>query len=187
MQTWQTLMFKLRPVFLALIALVPLTQPAIAHEGYANHPQPESATPDSAAANQADQPPPFDLTAPGVCRLYNLSGYFALDAAGAVLPLPLYCQEQQNWAWYLPGEFWQEFRQVASAETLTYTQTLDRDKVEVYAQAICLFLESGATGEDLARIQADQQLPPDFEQAVTVAAIQTYCPDYRSVWADVPS
>lgn len=173
-------MLHRRTLFLTLIALVPLTQlePGWAHEGYANRlsrPTPAGRV----EANETEQAPPFDLAAPGVCRLYNLSGYFALDAAGGLLSLHRYCRDQQNWAWYLPGEFWQEFRQVASPETLTYAQTLDRDKVEAYAQAICPFLKSGATAADLSRIQASQQFPPDFEQAVTTAAIQTYCPEYR--------
>lgn len=174
-------MRQFRSGLLTLIALLPVIQlgPAVAHEGYANRLQPRPTATDRGTADEAEQPPPFDPTAPGVCRLYNLSGHFALDAAGDVLPLHSYCREQQNWAWYLPGEFWQEFRQVASPETLTYVQTLDRDKVEAYAQAICPFLKSGATAADLSRLQADQQFPPAFEQAVTVAAVQTYCPEYQ--------
>jgi hypothetical protein len=174
-------MLKLRALWLALagLALTHAPAPGLAHEGYANRLQPRPAALNRAKPDESEPPPPFELSAPGICRLYNLSGYFALDAAGAVLPLRSYCQEQQNWAWYLPGEFWQNFRQVASPETLNYVQTLDRDEVEAYAQAICPFLDSGAMPEDLARIQADQQFPPAFEQAVSAAAIRTYCPDYR--------
>jgi hypothetical protein len=126
------------------------------------------------------EPPEFNPGTPGVCRLYNLSGYLAIAADGQLVTLKPYCQQQRNWVWYEEGRFWSQFRDTATAETMAFAQTLDRHEIEAYALTICPFLQDGGTLPELRQIQADDRLPPEFEQAVTVAAVRTYCRQYRS-------
>jgi hypothetical protein len=149
-----------------------------AHEGYARR-QVQQQRVRLSKEQPSEQPPEFELGTPGVCRLYHLSGYMAMNQQGQVVPLSQYCEQQRNWAWYESDDFWQEFREVASAETITFAQTLDQERVEAYAQSICPFLEDGGTLQELAQMQTDAQLPADFEQAVTIAAIKTYCRQFR--------
>jgi hypothetical protein len=123
-------------------------------------------------------PPEFRPGTAAVCGLYNLSGYLALDSQGQVVPLHSYCQQQRNWVWYENTQFWKTFRKIAAPDTLTYTQSLNRERVEAYAQSICPFLKQGGSLQELNQIQ-DQQLPAAFDQTVTNAAIRTYCPQHR--------
>lgn len=153
---------------------------ATAHEGYGDRSS-------RSTRSTADERPPaeFQPGTLGVCRLYNLSGYLAIDAAGQVVPLSQYCQQQHNWVWYQESDFWDAFRDVASPAVLDYTQTLDRHQVEAYANSICDFLSDRTLDrqtlqQNLQQIQSDQQLLPDFERAVTRAAVKAYCPHYRS-------
>ncbi len=141
--------------------------------------QAESSLTDG-SASEAEPPPEFDPATPGICRLYNLSGYLALAADGRLVTLKPYCQEQRNWVWYEESRFWSRFRDAATVETLAFAQTLDRHEIEVYALSICPFLQDGGTLPELRQIQADDRLPTEFEQAVTTAAIRTYCRQYRS-------
>lgn len=131
-------------------------------------------------ATSEAEPPAFRLGTPGICRFYNLSGYLAVAADGQLVPLEPYCEQQHNWVWYEESKFWQRFRDAASGETLSFAQTLDRHEIEAYALSICPFLEDGGTLAELQQIQADDRLPPAFEQAITVAAVRTYCRQYRS-------
>jgi hypothetical protein len=131
------------------------------------------------SGSSESEPPEFEPGTLGICRFYNLSGYSAVAADGQLVTLKSYCQEQRNWVWYEEGRFWRRFRDAATPETLAFAQTLDRHQVEAYAQSICPFLEDGGTLPELAEIQADSRLPTEFEQAVTVAAVRTYCRRYR--------
>jgi hypothetical protein len=131
-------------------------------------------------------PPVFQTGTLGLCHLYNLSGYFAIDQTGAVVPLQPYCQDQQNWVWYAEGSFWRAFRRAATTEALTFAQTLDQQAIEAYALSICTLLNdesfTPATAmQTLETVQSGGPLPIAFDQAVTQAAIRTYCPEHRSV------
>jgi hypothetical protein len=164
---------------IALLALLATDRAAAtAHEGYAGQRFQQQRI-RLLQEQPPDQPPEFQPGTPGVCRLYHLSGYMAMNQQGQVVSLSQYCEQQRNWAWYDPDNFWQEFRKVASAETITFAQSLTQARVEAYAQSICPFLEDGGTLQELAQIQTDAQLPADFEQAVTIAAVKTYCRQHR--------
>lgn len=130
------------------------------------------------------EPPEFKFGTLGICRIYNWSSYLALASDGQVVTLRQYCQQQRNWVWYEEGRFWERFRDVATAETMTFAQSLDQNRIETYAQAICPFLADGGSFRDLAKIQADPPLPANFEQAVTAAAVRTYCRQYRDQLPD---
>ncbi|MEA5597472.1 hypothetical protein [Rivularia sp. UHCC 0363] len=146
-------------------------------------PTPAAAQSVSQPSSQPEAAPPaFDLNTAGICWLYNLSGYLALDTVGEVVPLQPYCQQQRNWAWYNSAPFWQQFRQVATVETLRYSQSLDPDAIEAYGQTICLFFKDGGSAEQLAEIQSDSTFPAKFEQAVTVAALNSLCRQYHQLY-----
>lgn len=164
-------------VLLVFLALNPIS--VFAHEGYGrNHLLQQRERLSTRQLQQ--EPPEFELGTPGVCRLYNLSGYLAMNADGQMVPLKQYCQQQRSWVWYETDELWERFRDIAAEETIAFTQTLNQDRAEAYAQSICPFLEEGGTLQELAEIQADQQFSAGFEQAITIAAVRTYCPQYRA-------
>ncbi len=140
-----------------------------------------------AAQPEPAAPPVFELGTAGVCWLYNLSGHLALDASGELVSLQPYCQQQRNWAWHEPSLFWQRFRAAANPETLRYSQKLDPDAVEAYGQTICLFFKDGGTITELTQIQADQRFPASFEQAVTVASVESLCKEYRDLYRQRPA
>jgi hypothetical protein len=181
--------FKVGLASLTTLTLLTNPAPASAHEGYGRH-QPQlrwlstGSAPGPSNARSQELHPEFALGTPGVCRLYNLSGYLALHADGAMVSLEQYCQQQRNWLWHETDELWERFRDVATEATLAFAQTLDQDRVEVYAQSICPFLEAGGTLQALAEMQSDQQLPADFDRAITIAAVHTYCDHYRSALRD---
>lgn len=79
-------------------------------------------------------------------------------------------------AWDSP--FWRSFERTATPDALAFANTLNPSDVIVYSKTICSFLETN-TLPDLRQIQADNQLPDDFERAVTLAAVTTYCPSYQ--------
>ncbi|HEY9639789.1 MAG TPA: DUF732 domain-containing protein [Coleofasciculaceae cyanobacterium] len=121
----------------------------------------------------------FTQDALGVCRLYNLSGYSAINADGTLINLTRYCQQQQvQRSTNYP--FWQSFLAVADQKTVDYAQTLGQQEVTAYGSTICPFLQNGGTLEQLRQIQVSGELPSGFEVAVAVAAINTYCPTYQS-------
>lgn len=163
----------------SLTTLLVVNPVSWAHEGYGQNRLLNQREQLSNRQSQ-QEPAEFGLGTPGVCRMYNLSGYLALNADGQMVPLEQHCQQQRNWVWYETNELWERFRDVATAETIAFTQTLAQDRAEAYAQSICPFLEEGGTLQELAAVQADKQLPSDFEQAITIAAVKTYCPRYRS-------
>lgn len=152
--------------------------PVLAEAGTINRPQDRQRSSQTAAA-ETEPPSEFRLGTPGICRFYNLSGYLALAADGQLVPLEPYCEQQYNWAWYEESKFWRRFRDAATGETLAFAQTLNRHEIESYALTICPFLDDGGTLPELRQIQSDNDLPPEFEQAVTVAAVRTYCRQYR--------
>lgn len=169
------------PIAILIVATLLTSSKVAAHESiFQNHLPQHNRRSSSSEDARSEKPPEFQLGTTGVCRLYSLSGYLALDSQGEMVPLREYCQQRRNWVWYEPDQFWQTFREVASAETISFTQTLDQDQVEAYAESICPFLEDGGTLQELAEIRSDAQLPIDFEQALAVAAIKTYCRQYRS-------
>lgn len=121
------------------------------------------------------------LQARGICGLYNHSGYLVVNEAGQLVNVVDYCQdrrEQQS----IPetSAFWQSFEATASSEARAVATTLGPDQVVAYGTTICPFLDQGGTLQQLRQIQLDGDLPAGFETAVTVAAIQAYCPAHQS-------
>lgn len=121
------------------------------------------------------------LQATGICGLYNHSGYLVVNEAGQLVNVVDYCQNQREQQ-VIPesSAFWQAFEAAATAEARTIATTLGPDEVVAYSTTICPFLDQGGTLRELRHIQLDGDLPSGFETAVTVAAIQAYCPVYRS-------
>lgn len=124
------------------------------------------------------------LQATGICGLYNHSGYLVVNEAGQLVNVVDYCQNQQaQQAQQTPPEnsaFWRAFATTASSEARAVATTLGSDEVIAYSTTICPFLDQGGTLQELRQIQLDGELPSGFETAVTVAAIQAYCPAHRS-------
>lgn len=116
----------------------------------------------------------------GVCPLYNLSGYSTIDVSGNLINLTEYCQGLSNTTEIRSNHFWESFIEVADDEAIAYANTYGRTEVTAYGNTICPFLKKGGTLEELRQVQSDQPLPPTFDVAVTLAAIQTYCPTYRA-------
>lgn len=127
---------------------------------------------------------------PGVCNLHNLGGYLVIDASGNLVPLPIYCQQAQPeptapTASREADRFWQTFNTVASSQTLDYANRVDRQSITAYAATICPYLEQGGTLQELRQLQSSQALPAGVDVAITVAAIHSYCPAYRSAIGQV--
>lgn len=127
------------------------------------------------------------LQATGICGLYNHSGYLVVNEAGQLVNVMDYCQNQQAQqaqpepqAIPRTSAFWQAFAATADSEARAVATTLGSDQVIAYGTTICPFLNQGGTLQELRQIQLDGNLPSGFETAVTVAAIQAYCPAYRS-------
>ena len=121
----------------------------------------------------------FAQDALGLCGLYNLSGYSAVNAAGVLVNLTQYCQQQQMQEAAI-APFWQAFVAAASQKTVAYAQGLGQQEVAAYGTTICPFLENGGTLDQLRQIQGSGELASGFEAAVVVAAVNTYCPTYQS-------
>lgn len=143
-----------------------------------------------ALAQPSPAQPDYSATPAGVCRLYNLAGYSVINESGNLEPIADYCDRQvavlnaqaaiaAAQAQPHAREFWQNFRSTASLAALDYAATLDPEAVLSYSQQICPFVKQHSL-PDLRQLQADRQLFPAFEVAVTVAAIQTYCPTYQT-------
>jgi hypothetical protein len=130
--------------------------------------------------------------AAGICGLYNHSGYLVVDETGNLVDMVEYCQQQQIHQRSqvesqqsavestAASSFWRTFETTANAEARQMAATLGREEIMDYGTTICPFLQQGGTLHELRRIQTDGNLPSNFETAVTVAAIHTYCPAYRS-------
>jgi hypothetical protein len=116
----------------------------------------------------------------GICPLYNLSGYTTIDSHGDLVNLMDYCQGISTAPDTRGEQFWDNFSRAADNEAIAYAQQLGQAEVTAYSKTICPFLKNGGTLEELRQVQADQQFPPNFEAPLTVAAIHTYCPTYRS-------
>jgi hypothetical protein len=126
--------------------------------------------------------------ATGICGLYNHSGYLVVNETGNLVDMVEYCQQQREHQQSqanaqrspLASEFWRTFAATANAEAQQVATTLGPEEVMAYGTTICPFLQQGGTLPELRQIQTDGNLPSNFETAVTVAAIYTYCPSYRS-------
>jgi hypothetical protein len=129
---------------------------------------------------------------PGICGLNSRSGYLVVDESGNLVDLVEYCrqrsanveqlQQTQSYSSTEPQSiaFWQAFEAGASPEAIVFANSLGSDAVFAYGSAICPFLEQGGSLRELRQVQGDGNLPTSFEVAVTVAAIDTYCPKFRS-------
>jgi hypothetical protein len=116
----------------------------------------------------------------GVCSLYNLSGYTTIDTHGNLISLTEYCQGLSNTSELRSNQFWNYFVDIADEDAINYANTYGRKELTAYGNTICPFLKNGGTLEELRQVQGDIQLPPTFDAAVTIAAIQTYCPTYQA-------
>lgn len=115
----------------------------------------------------------------GICPLYNLSGYSTIDLQGNLVNLTAYCQGVSNTSEIRNNDFWRNFVEVADNEAIAYAETYGRTEVNAYGNTICSFLQNGGTLAELRQVQSDQSFPPTFEIAVTMAAIETYCPTLK--------
>jgi hypothetical protein len=129
----------------------------------------------------------LNATGSGVCGLNNRSGYLIVDESGNLVDLVDYCRRYQDQLESRispsdPGSssFWQAFEASASPEAIVVANSLGSEEVIAYASTICPFLEQGGSLPELRQIQGDGHLPTSFEVAVTFAAINTYCPAFRS-------
>lgn len=116
----------------------------------------------------------------GICGLYNRSGYLVVDETGNLVDVVEYCSHLRDQAEPRASAFWQTFESTATSDAIAVANTLNPDAVVEYGASICPFLEQGGSLRELRQIQGDGELPSDFEVAVTIAAIYTYCPTYRS-------
>lgn len=117
----------------------------------------------------------------------ELSGRSIVDAQGQLVSLVDFCREQQFQQQVetpvLGAEaqaFWQNFLNVASIEAVAFSQTVNQQQVVDYAATVCPFLQNGGTLQQIRQIQLAGDLPVSFDAAVSVAAIYTYCPEFRS-------
>jgi hypothetical protein len=124
--------------------------------------------------------PDLNATLSGVCGLNNRSGYLIVDEAGNLVDLVDYCRRHQDQSDPRSSSFWQTFEASASPEAIVVATSLGSEGVMAYAATICPFLEQGGSLSELRQIQGDGHLPTSFEAAVTFAAIDTYCPTFRS-------
>lgn len=137
----------------------------------------ERTTPTTPRPRVEPDYPPGTL---GICRMAPLTGRVAIDNSGNLLVLSDYCRSQHDQLDTQAEQFWQSFIENAGSEAITFAHTLDRQSVVAYGTTICPFLENGGTLPELRQLQSDTRLPSAFETAVTLAAIHTYCPTYRS-------
>lgn len=157
----------------------------------------------NARQKEAQDETPEVVATPGLCRLGDeASGRWVQDSSGQLVPLSQICDDPDAWADYVtsfddelaaidslpdstePGmltpdqEFWLRFRRVASSEALDYAQSLPISDVIDYGQTLCPLLEDSMTMDDVREAQIEAGLPADFDAAVNVAAIHTYCPQH---------
>jgi hypothetical protein len=140
----------------------------------------------NAVAQEGVAPATDAELATGICGLYDRSGYLVVDQAGRLVDTVEYCQQQPPRSSPEPGaeaaavDFWQVFAATANAEARQLATALGTEEVLSYGTTICPFLQQGGTLQALRQVQGDGELPSNFEIAVTVAAIHTYCPTYQS-------
>ncbi|NJO42883.1 MAG: DUF732 domain-containing protein [Cyanobacteria bacterium CRU_2_1] len=124
--------------------------------------------------------PPEEPPSQGICGLYTRSGFLIIDESNQVITLTDYCRGQRERDDIETSQFWQNFEAAATSETIAFAKSQGEADVVAYGITICPFLERGGTMGELREMQADGDLPSAFEIAVTLAAIHTYCPAYRS-------
>ncbi len=142
---------------------------------------------------------------PGLCALRNeTSGRWVHDGNGQMVPLREICGDSDAWDAYVSSfdeelaaiadnpiaepltpeqvtpnqEFWLRFRTAASNEALEFARSLELSAVIDYGQTICPLLNDGVTMDEVRDTQVEADLPADFDAAVNVAAIHTYCPQH---------
>lgn len=146
---------------------------------------PFSAVAPAYADDDDGETPPIDL---GICGVYYYSGLSIVDSQGRTVSVEEYCQTLSlspeaivNISTEEPDiAFWQAFLVAASPTAIEFANAAGQLKVVEYGRTICPFLRSGNSIDDLRQKQAQSSTPPSFEAAVTVAAINTYCTEYRS-------
>jgi hypothetical protein len=120
----------------------------------------------------------------GVCELNTLSGLSIIDdETGEVRMLADYCPTETATRLSLSEEgenFWQAFLSVASPRAIDFAARTNRQEVANYGATVCVVLDEGSSLQEVRRLQIEGGLPPSFDAAVNVAAINTYCPQYRA-------
>lgn len=137
-----------------------------------------------AHADDDEDAPPVDL---GICGIHYYSGLSIVDSRGRTVSVEEYCETlslSPQAIVNFPTEendlaFWQAFLVAASPTAMEFANAAGSAKVIEYGRTICPFLRSGNSMDDLRQKQAEGQTPPSFEAAVAVAAVNTYCTEYR--------
>ncbi len=140
------------------------------------------------AQNEATEVPPDFL---GICGISNYSGRWIIDSSGRLIDLSEVCarrlaaQEAQEAVVVAVTStdgnlFWQAFLNVASPEAIAFARNTGQPAVVEYGTTICPLLQTGNSMQDVRAIQLQGGLPPAFDAAVNVAAINTYCPQYQA-------
>lgn len=124
----------------------------------------------------------------GLCVLPELGGMWVNDSTGQIVQLEDLCEALLPERFIgvsttelseLEIAFWEAFLEVASREAITFANQVDHQDVVDYGKSVCLSLEQGDTMTDVRKVQIEGGLPPAFDAAVNVAAINTYCPGYQ--------
>lgn len=119
----------------------------------------------------------------GVCELNTLSGLTFIDEeTGEVRVLADYCPTETATRLSLTEEgeeFWQAFLSVASPNAIEFASKANRQEVANYGATVCVVMDEGASLQEVRQLQLEGGLPASFDAAVNVAAINTYCPEYR--------
>jgi Protein of unknown function (DUF732) len=132
---------------------------------------------------------PFGDVTPGICRLPFRAGRMVVTTNGQLMNLPDYCaQSQSNFSQPVTepvdlsseSDFWQAFVTAASPSALEFAESIGQDKVTEYGTSICAALRDGQSLDELRQTQADGRTSVAFEAAVTVASVNTNCPEFRS-------
>lgn len=142
----------------------------------------------SAHAQDAELPLRPEPT--GLCVLNELGGLWVNDEDGQLVQLEDLCQRFQPRQYVnddvavarlteLEEEFWRSFLNVASREAIAFANQVNYQDVVDYGKTVCASLESGDTMNDVRKVQVEGGLPPAFDAAVNVAAINTYCPEFQ--------
>lgn len=119
----------------------------------------------------------------GICGLYYVSGLMIVGESGELLNLSDYCQVRRLTAIAITEEgdpFWEAFVASASPEAMEFAVSAGKDAVVRYGSTICPYLWEGGSIDELRAVQSADEVPVSFEAAATVAAINTYCPEYQS-------
>ena len=77
-------------------------------------------------------------------------------------------------------QFFRIFLEAASPEAIAFSHSVEQAAIIEYGESICPLLQDGLTMDDIRSTQMQAGLPADFDAAVNVSAIHTYCPDYES-------